>query len=104
MKIIELADHELSLNDFSNFELNLQLSEGRITATANKWITGQGMKRVRLTNLQITFDENNSLEGRIESMFRAYGFQRKNAIFAQSGTESLHFSRCRSGLKAPSDK
>jgi hypothetical protein len=78
MKTIELADHELSVADYSNFELNLLLKDGRITATV-KTCSTNGTKRLHLTNPEIVFDETRSPEGRIASLSRFYGFQRSTS-------------------------
>lgn len=76
MKIIELADHELSVADYSNFELNLMLKDARITATG-KTFTLNGTKRIRLANPVIMFDETTSPNGRIERFFKSFGFQKR---------------------------
>jgi len=76
MKTIELADHELSVADYSNFELNLLLKDGRITAAVRTCSTN-GTKRLHLTNPVIMFDETRSPEARIASLLRFYGFQRR---------------------------
>jgi hypothetical protein len=74
MKTIELADHELSLADYSNFELNLLLKDGRITATVKTRSTN-GTKSLQLINPVILFDEARAPEGRIESLLKYYRFQ-----------------------------
>jgi hypothetical protein len=75
-KIIELATRELSVADYSNFELNLILNVGRITATV-KACSANGMQCVRLTNPVIMFDETRCPEARIERLFRSFGFRRR---------------------------
>jgi hypothetical protein len=77
MKTIRLLDHELSIMDYSNFELNLLLREGRITATV-KPSTTNGVKRVRLIDPAIVFDETRVPEERIESLVTYFHFQRKD--------------------------
>jgi hypothetical protein len=76
MKTIELADHEISVTDYSNFELNLLLRDGRITATVKPCGTN-GSKRLRLIKPLILFDETRASEARIDSLLNARGFQRK---------------------------
>jgi hypothetical protein len=76
MKTVELADHELSVADYSNFELNLLLRDGSITATVKTCATN-GMKRIRLINPVIRFDETRAPEARIESLMKSFRFQRK---------------------------
>ena len=76
MKTIELADHELSVTDYSNFELNLLMRNGTITAAA-KTCSANGTKRLRLSNPVVLFDETRSPETQIESLLKARGFQRK---------------------------
>jgi hypothetical protein len=76
MKTVELADHELSVADYSNFEFNLLLREGRIKATVQTRLSN-GMKRIRLVNPVILFDETRSAEERIESLVRSFRFQLK---------------------------
>ena len=76
MKTIELADHELSVADYSNFELNLLLREGSIRATIETG-TPNGMKCVRLISPVILFDETRAPEARIESLMNSFRFQRK---------------------------
>ena len=79
MKTIELADHELSVVDFSNFELNLLLKGGKITAKVTT-CSNNGMKRFRLTKPVITFDETISAEARIERLLKSFRFQHKAQI------------------------
>jgi hypothetical protein len=76
MKTIELADHELSVADYSNFELNLLMRSGTITATS-KTCSANGTKRLRLISPVVLFDETRSPETTIESLLKARGFQRK---------------------------
>jgi hypothetical protein len=76
MKTIELANHELSVADYSNFELNLLLRDGRITATVKPCGTN-GSTRLRLIKPVILFDETRASEARIDSLLKARGFQRK---------------------------
>jgi hypothetical protein len=76
MKTIQLSDHELSVTDYSNFELNLLLRGGTITATVETSSTN-GAKRIRLTDPMIVFDETNSAEARIESLLKSRGFRHK---------------------------
>lgn len=85
MKTIELADHELSVIDYSNFEVNLLLKGGRITATV-KTCSTNGMKRYRLVNPVVTFDETISAEGRIEGLLKSFRFQHKAPIERHRGT------------------
>jgi len=76
MRTIELADHELSVTDYSNFELNLMLKGGRITATV-KTFSLNGTERIRVTHPVIMFDETESPNGRIEKFLRSFGFRQK---------------------------
>ena len=76
MKTMALADHELSVSDYSNFELNLMLRDGRISGTVKKCSTN-GIKCLRVFSPVIQFDETHCPEGRIESVMKSYGFQRK---------------------------
>jgi hypothetical protein len=76
MKTIELADHELSVADYSNFELSLLMRSGTITATVRTCSTN-GTKRFRLIDPVIRFDEMRVPEERIETLLKARGFQRK---------------------------
>ncbi len=82
MKTVALADHELSVSDYSKFELNLILRAGRITATVKAFSTN-GLKCLRLTNPVIVFDETQTSEARIETLFKASGFQRLGAASSQ---------------------
>jgi len=76
MKTIALADHELSVSDYSNFELNLMLRGGRISGTVKECSTN-GIKFLHVFSPVIQFDETKCSEGRIESVMKSYGFQRK---------------------------
>jgi hypothetical protein len=77
MKTIRLLDHELSVVDYSNFELNLLLREGRVTATVKPSKTN-GVKRVQLINPVVLFDETRVPEERIERLVKYFRFQRKD--------------------------
>jgi hypothetical protein len=77
MKTIRLLDHELSVANYSNFELNLLLKEGRITTTI-KPATIDGIKRVRLIDPVIVFDEARATEKQIESLVKHFQFQHKS--------------------------
>jgi hypothetical protein len=79
MKTVELADHELSVADYSNFELQVQARGGRCTATATSWTGPQGTAYVRLTGLVVEFDEARCAEADIEQLARAYAFQKKTS-------------------------
>ena len=76
MKTVNLADHELSVSDFSNFELNLLLRDGRIIGKV-KPCTTNGMKRIRVTDPVIMFDETKCSDARIEALLKHCGFQRR---------------------------
>lgn len=76
MKTIRLHDREISVADYSNFELNLLFRGGRITATV-KPSTTDGIKCVRLVNPVIIFDETRDMEQRIETLVKHFQFQRK---------------------------
>jgi len=86
MKTIKLADHELSISDFSNFELNLLLRDGRILAKVKTRST-DGMKCLRVADAKIMFDEAKSSEARIEALFKTFGFQRRREIKSRSGQD-----------------
>jgi hypothetical protein len=77
MRTIELADHELSVTDYSNFELNLMLKGGRITGTV-KTFSVNGTKRIQVANPVIMFDETESPNGRIEKFLMSFGFRQKS--------------------------
>jgi hypothetical protein len=76
MKAIELSDHELSVSDYSNFELNLMVKDGRILGTVKKSSTN-GINCLHVFSPVIEFDETRCSERRIESVMKSYGFQRK---------------------------
>jgi hypothetical protein len=79
MKTIELANREISVADFSDFETNLQLKSGSIMASIEEWTTPDGVKHFRLTDAVVTFDEMQSVESEIEGLCLTHGFQRRDA-------------------------
>ena len=77
MKTMFLTDHELTVTDFSNFELKLQAKAAVCHATVDTYTKEQGMERARLTNPSIEFDEATTSEAEIEQLCQVHGFQRK---------------------------
>jgi hypothetical protein len=77
MKTIELADREISSEDFSNFEVNLQGKDGHVSAT----VVDHGLEAagtlLRLTDICITYDDSQVPESDIEHFCLINGFRRK---------------------------
>lgn len=77
MTNIELADREISLDDFSNFETNLENKVGRIAATIADQTALGGATLLHLTDVRIAFDESEIDETEIEHFCMINGFRRK---------------------------
>jgi hypothetical protein len=76
MKTIALANHDLTVTDFSNFELTLQTKNARFTAEVKTYMPPQGPEHAQLTNPVIEFDDTTTSDADLETIFRKYGFQR----------------------------
>ena len=78
MKTIELMDHDLSVSDYSHFELKLQAKGGKCTAAFRHWTTPQGTPHIELSHPVIEFDETQSPEPEIQELVKGYGFLRRS--------------------------
>jgi len=76
MKTLELNDHELSVTDFSNFELTVQKKYGKCTASYETWTTPQGQSYIRVTHPVIEFDDSQVQEEELEELIKPFGFHR----------------------------
>jgi len=74
MKTLELMDHDLSVSDYSHFELKLQAKGGTCTADFRQWTTPQGTPHIELSHPVIEFDEAQSSEADIQALAKGYGF------------------------------
>ncbi len=77
MKTIPLATHELSQQDFSNFELKLQHSGAVLQASPELHTTPEGASYARLTDPAVSFDEAQTDANGVENLLNVYGFRRR---------------------------
>jgi hypothetical protein len=96
VKTIELDDCEISIAEFSDFETNLQIKGGKVSASVKKAkdpasvqhapMTATFVKEVTisndrecvsLANTVVSFDETVCSDADIEQLLKAHGLQRK---------------------------
>lgn len=75
MKTIELADREISVEDFSNFELNLQAKTGHVTAKTEERIRHGGTRLLALSDVQVAFDDSKCPQAEIQRFCLDNGFR-----------------------------
>jgi hypothetical protein len=76
---VELADHELTSQEFSDFELNLQTRGGLLRAEQETETTPSGATHVRLRNPAVVFEDELDSRARIEELLHRYGFHERAA-------------------------
>lgn len=77
MKTILLADHDLTVTDYSNFELKLHAKGAVCRAAVETYATEQGTQRARLTDASVEFDDTTTNEAAVEQICQVHGFQRR---------------------------
>ena len=78
MTTIALVDRDISVTEYSNFELNIQLKYGVVKAHSEAFELPHGDEVLRLTDVVVTFDEKTTPAAEIESCCLANGFRRKD--------------------------
>ena len=78
MKTIALADREISVAEYSDFETNLQAKTAEIAATSEEWTMPNGVKQLRLTDVVVTFDDTQTPESEIEHYCLTHGFRKQD--------------------------
>ncbi len=74
---VELTDHELTGQEFSDFEVNLQARGGLFRADQETETTSGGTTRVRLRNPAVVYDDGADDRARIEELLHRYGFHQR---------------------------
>jgi hypothetical protein len=77
MKTITLLDHDLSESEYSKFELGLQGYGAILKVEPELYTSGEGVRRARLRQPVIDYDESQSDRGKIEALLGAYGFRER---------------------------
>ena len=80
MKTIPLEDRELSQNDYSAFELELQRRGAILEAAVDTFSTAEGGIHSRLSHPVITFAEPETDASALQKVLQAYGFKEKSAV------------------------